>query len=309
MVAQERIGDVARRLAVEIDGLGHRLHRVVVERGRQRVELRRELRIAFKRALADHGRRVVRREEVLVVLERHDAEALHAAVGRVDEADLQLIVVQGRIDEPRIHLLQLRAAELHAVGGEQRLQAVGAIREFRIHAEYVMLRGGIVLQVLGELRHRADAGGLREFARQADRVGVVERRRIEPHEPARHVERLDAPVHLLGRQLVLDLVVDERRRARVVPHQVELAVLQRAARERAAEPGADFDVVAARAQVLRREFRQHVLLGEVLRAQHELRGERRRARGDAQRADGAQACERSKDAMKRHAAPPWRASQ
>ncbi|CAM2160435.1 hypothetical protein PT2222_80020 [Paraburkholderia tropica] len=302
--AQERIGHIARRLAVEVHGLVHVLHHVVVERRRERVELRRELRIVLERLFAHDRHGVVRREEMLVVFERHDAEALHAAIGRVDEADLQLVVVQRRVDEARVHLLHLRTLEVHAVGFEQRLQAVGTIRELGVHAEHHTLRLGIRLQIIRELRDRLDAGLLREFAGQADRVGVVERGGIEPDEPARFVERLHALVHGFGAELVGELVVDQRRRARVIPHHVELAVLQRAAHERAAEARAHFDVVAARAQILRRDFGQHVLLGEVLRAEHDFGGERRGAGRETQRTDHAGAREASYRTAKHHASPP-----
>ncbi len=119
------------------------------------------------------------------------------------------------------------------------------------------------------------------------RVGVVRTGRLQPHEALLGVELLHLLVGLLGGHLgaPLDLVIDEQRRAHVLPVKVHLAVQLRATQHGAAHAVALVDLVALVLQVAGRHLGQDQLLGEVLAADDDFLGglRRRRAQADGRR--------------------------
>lgn len=174
-------------------------------------------------------------------------------------------------------------------------EAVGAAGELRVHGEQVAAPG-LGLPLFGEhpreVADAVDAQALGFFLGHGQGVGVVEAGRLQPDQALGFVERLDATVGSRGVELLVDVVVDDQRRAGVLPDDIQLAAFLGGARQGAAQAGGDAHVVAALLQELRGDGGEDALFGEGLAA--DAQGFRlRQAGGEEPGASQAEGSEQS----------------
>lgn len=287
MFAEEVGGDLLWRLLLDIDPRVERLHGGVVEPLDDRIEQRGELRMALHDLLTHHRGSVVEGEVLLVVLQHAQLEILQAAVGGVDEAEEHLAVLQRGVDQPGVHLADVVAGEVQAVQLAHGAEAVGAAGELRVHGEQVGAPGlGLLLfgEHPREIADALDAQALGLFLGHGQGIGVVEAGRLQPDQALGFVELLDPAVGSRGVELLVDVVVDDQRRAGVLPDDIQLAAFLGGAGQGAAQPGGDRHVVAALLQELRGDGGEDALLGEGLAA--DAQGFRLRQAGGEQAGAG-----------------------
>jgi hypothetical protein len=112
-----------------VDGLVHGAHVVGGDASGESVEGELDLRPAAEGFVADEWNGLVGREVVPVVVENGEVEGLDGTVCSVGGDHVDLMVIEGAIEEAEIHRSR-RASEVEAVGGAETGEAVGALLEF-----------------------------------------------------------------------------------------------------------------------------------------------------------------------------------
>ena len=135
-----------------------------------------------------------------------------------------------------------------------------------------------------EIADALDAQVLGLFLGHGQGIGVVEAGRLQPDQALGFVELLDPAVGSRGVELLVDVVVDDQRRAGVLPDYIQLAAFLGGAGQGAAQAGGDRHVVAALLQELRGDGGEDALLGEGLAA--DAQGFRLRQAGGEQAGAG-----------------------
>ena len=180
--------------------------------------------------------------------------------------------------------------ELHPVLRLEPGQPVLAVAEFGTGAELQLLRH---LRQVGQRLELVLRGGLRAH----DHVVAVVHRLVQHDEALRRVLGLDLVVDGLAVRHRLRLEHGEQHRSRVFGIEVDLLFLERLVRDqRAAEVDLALDLDAGRLERLRVELGDDELLGEVLRADLDLR---QRGCGGEQQGGGRRG-EHAKDARGGH---------
>jgi hypothetical protein len=216
------------------------------------------------RLVADQERDVVGREELLVVLEGHVLARVEVGVGREQEADVGLLLVEHLVGRLARH----EVLEPGPVGLLHADVAVEALPTLGVPGDRQVLRLG------RELRGVAHAEALRGLLRRSEPVGVLERRARQSLDlvPAKLLLALgERGLRILRNVLGIDLVEVREDRARVLGVGVDVAVLERLEGDHLGpEVELLLDVVARRLERLRVDLAQDELLGEVLRADGDL---------------------------------------
>ena len=185
----------------------------------------RALRFAGEGVRADDEGRLVRREEMAVVLEDDDVEDREEAVRRVRGHHVDVLRLERLVEEPEVH--RPRAPrEREGVRLLQARQAVGPVQELVADAEPPARRPP------GRRAQRRDPGRARVLAADHHRERVVEAERLEPVElPSRAVLRRDAPEDVAAGGRRGELQDGRGRRARVLGVEVDVARHERLVRE------------------------------------------------------------------------------
>ncbi|SSW83748.1 Uncharacterised protein [Klebsiella pneumoniae] len=105
---------------------------VVVELGREGVERLFQAGVGLQRVLTDHRGDGIAREEAFIIFQHLEVEALHAPVGGINQPGVDEAVAHRVIDQTRVHLADLRAVQVHLIGGLKRLHAVAAPGKFQV---------------------------------------------------------------------------------------------------------------------------------------------------------------------------------
>ena len=261
---EERRGDGRRRLLVDRDRLVERLDRV---EGQQRVDLverRGERRTLLREQLAAHDRRdVLVAEDVLWIGQDHVlAGRRQLTVGGEDVLHVDLAGVKRRVAQADRDRLEGRVDAVLLLEPQQPLEAR---RELRRRAQD-HLRAELL-----EVGDRRQVVGLGVGGQHRQRVGVIERRRVQQREPVRGGVGGCLLVGGRGAGRVLGDPGDRRQqRARVLGVEVDLAGDERLPGDLG---GADVvlqrDLVALRRERLRVKRAEDVLLGKVLVPDHD----------------------------------------
>ena len=227
----------------------------------------------LRQHLGTHDRcRRVAGEEAEIVFKHHHVEALDPAVGGVDQSGRHEAVADGGIDQSRVHLPDLRTGQRQLVQCLQRLEPVRPAG--KLHVQSQMPGRGRIGQGDGvHFRHQIGQGtnplAFGALALHCERIGIVQRRCVQPGQALVGIDASDRVVCLLRRHALVDLVVNNECSAGVVPHQVELPAFQCPAHDHGGQIALLADLEALVPQVLRRQFGQQLLLGKVLAADHQ----------------------------------------
>src|SRR5438874_376787 len=135
---QERARDVLGLFLVIVDLVIHFGHRRFVEQRIHLVQHAGDLRIGVECILAHDRYQIVRRPQILVVLEALELQRADHAVGRIAVDDVDLLVRERLIAQADRHLQVF--LELDAVLGLEPRQAVLAVAELGAGAELELLR-------------------------------------------------------------------------------------------------------------------------------------------------------------------------